>query len=317
MGPTAAGKTALSFELVEKFDCEIISVDSALVFRQMDIGTAKPDADTLSAIPHHLINICDPTEAYSAYRFRDDALQAMDDIRQRGKTPLLVGGTMLYYKALLEPMADLPPGNDVIRHQLSQQFEAEGLAPLVEELMRVDPAGATRIHLQNPQRVMRALEVFRLTGRPISELWQEGEHDGKGGLSETALEKLPYQLAQFVVMPEQRTVLHQRIEQRFHQMLDMGFEQEVRSLRQRGDLNPELMSMRSVGYRQMWQYLDDEYSYEEMVQKGMAATRQLAKRQFTWLRKWPRLNVMYSDQLSLAEQCQFVSKKLRQLHSEN
>ena len=306
MGPTAAGKTDLAIDLVEKGLCEIISVDSAQVFRGMDIGSAKPDAATLVRAPHHLIDICEPEDSYSAVQFRADALAVMTEITQRGKIPLLTGGTMLYFKTLVEPMADLPSGDPQVRAELAEKLALHGLDSLVDELARVDPVAHQKIELQNPQRVQRALEVYRITGKPISSFWAEGVHDGKGKLAETALEQFPYQLLQYAVMPSDRKVLHQRISQRFMQMLELGFEQEVRALYERGDLHLDMPSMRCVGYRQMWQYFEGEFGYDEMIEKGIIATRQLAKRQLTWLRGWPQLTVfdtvnqssiLYSDNI--------------------
>ncbi|MEP4548508.1 MAG: tRNA (adenosine(37)-N6)-dimethylallyltransferase MiaA [Saccharospirillum sp.] len=292
MGPTAAGKTDLALSLVEAGQCEIISVDSAQVFRGMDIGTAKPDAATLQRAPHHLIDICDPADSYSAARFRTDALAAMSDIQQRGRIPLLTGGTMLYFKALVEPLADMPPADDAVRQALQVQLETEGLASLLRELETVDPVAFARIDRQNPQRVTRALEVYRVSGRPISAYWAESVNDGKGRLAHDATGAFPWHLIQLAVVPADRAVLHERIARRFQLMLDQGFEQEVRALMARGDLHPDLPSIRAVGYRQMWHYLDGQIDYPTMIETGVAATRQLAKRQLTWLRKWPELAVL-------------------------
>lgn len=292
MGPTAAGKTDLALSLVEAGQCEIISVDSAQVFRGMDIGTAKPDAATQRRAPHHLIDICDPAGSYSAARFRTDALAAMHDIQQRGRTPLLTGGTMLYFKALVEPLAQMPPADESIRCLLRDQLEREGLAPLLAELEVADPAAFAQIDRQNPQRVMRALEVFRISGRPISAYWADSVNDGRGRLADGASEAFPWHLIQLAVIPADRAVLHERIARRFQQMLEQGFEREVSALMARGDLHPDLPSIRSVGYRQMWHYLAGQISREAMIDTGIAATRQLAKRQLTWLRKWPALTVL-------------------------
>lgn len=289
MGPTAAGKTDLAIDLVEQGNCEIISVDSAQIYRGMDIGSAKPDSETLARAPHHLIDILDPAESYSAVTFRTDALKLMAEITERGKVPLLTGGTLLYFKSLVEPMAALPGGDEKVRAALAAQQSIEGLESLVAELSRVDPAAHQKIDLQNPQRVQRALEVYRISGRPISSFWAEGVHDGKGSLSEAAIEKFPYRLQQYVVMPDDRKILHQRIAMRYQMMLGAGFEEEVRQLYQRGDLHLDLPSIRCVGYRQMWQYFDGEFDYPAMIEKGTAATRQLAKRQLTWLRGWPQV----------------------------
>lgn len=292
MGPTAAGKTDLALSLVEAGGCEIISVDSAQVYRGMDIGTAKPDAATLRRAPHHLIDICDPADSYSAAQFRTDALAAMNDIHQRGRVPLLTGGTMLYFKALVEPLAAMPPADEAVRERLQAQFENEGLASLLRELETVDPAAFERIDRQNPQRVLRALEVCRVSGRPISAFWAESVNDGKGRLAETAAQAFPWHLIQLAVIPADRAILHERIARRFQLMLEQGFEREVRTLRAREDLHPDLPSIRAVGYRQMWQYLDGRIDHATLVETGIAATRQLAKRQLTWLRKWPDLTVL-------------------------
>ena len=306
MGPTAAGKTDLAISLVEQGACEIISVDSAQVFKGMDIGAAKPDAQTLARAPHHLIDIKDPAESYSAVEFRKDALAVMAQIAERGKIPLLTGGTMLYFKTLVEPMADLPPGDAAIRVQLQQTFELHGLDPLLNELKECDLAAYEKIDQQNPQRVQRALEVFRITGKPISSFWDKGVHDGKGSLAEAAIADFPYQLHQYAVMPEDRKVLHERIARRFHQMIDLGFEQEVRVLYERGDLHLDLPSMRCVGYRQMWQYFEGELSFDEMIERGIIATRQLAKRQLTWLRGWPDVTVFDTTQAPSQQYCQEI-----------
>ncbi len=273
MGPTASGKTDLAVELVQQRPCEIISVDSALVYRGMDIGTAKPDAELLALAPHRLIDICDPSDAYSAARFRDDALVAMAEITAAGRTPLLVGGTMLYFRALQYGLSELPVADAVIRERL-EQFQVEfGRAALHKRLAEVDAIAASRIHPNDSQRIKRALEVFELTGKPMSQLQnRQGE------------QQLSYRLLKLVRAPDDRAVLHQRIEQRFHKMLEQGFEAEVRELMRHEGFSADLPSMRSVGYRQMLSYIQGEYSYEEMIKRGIIATRQLAKRQFTWLR---------------------------------
>ncbi len=285
MGPTASGKTDLAIELVERVNAEIISVDSAMVYKGMDIGSAKPTEEELARAPHRLIDICDPADPYSAARFRDDALREMEDIVSKGKTPLLVGGTMLYYKALLEGMHNLPDSNPQVRANLQQLLESEGLTKLHQELAKIDPESASRIHENDPQRTLRALEVFEITGKPLSQLHAEQEQND-----------FPYQTLQIALAPDDRSYLHQRIEKRFHQMMEQGFLQEVESLYERGDLHPDLPSIKSVGYRQMWQYLEGELSLEEAIERGIIATRQLAKRQFTWLRSWKNLNWIDSRQ---------------------
>ena len=292
MGPTASGKTDLALQLVRELPCEIISVDSALVYRGMDIGSAKPSAEILQEYPHHLVDILDPAQCYSAAQFREDALAAMADITARGRIPLLVGGTMLYYKALIDGLAAMPAADVQVRAALELQAEAEGWAALHAELQSVDPVSAKRIHPNDPQRIMRALEVWRVSGRSMT------EHRVQQALQKQASNgsHLPYNVATFAIAPQQRSVLHQRIAQRFHLMLEQGFIAEVEALRQRGDLHADLPSIRAVGYRQAWSYLQDDYTYDEMIERGIIATRQLAKRQFTWLRSWE--NIEWLDSLS-------------------
>ena len=274
-GPTAAGKTALSIALAQQVNGEVVSVDSALIYRGMDIGTAKPSQTERQCVPHHLIDICDPAESYSASEFQRDATALIEDILARGRTPILIGGTMLYFKALLEGMSALPESDEHARRQLQAELDNEGLAALHQRLAQVDPEAAARIHPNDPQRTLRALEIYHLSGKPMSELVQQRQG------------ALKYPVYQFAVAPEQRAVLHERIAQRYEQMLAAGFQQEVEKLFERSDLHPDLPSIRSVGYRQMWQYLAGELSYDEMKERGIIATRQLAKRQLTWLRGWP------------------------------
>nr|WP_283105656.1 tRNA (adenosine(37)-N6)-dimethylallyltransferase MiaA [Shewanella kaireitica] len=277
MGPTASGKTALAIELVKNYDCEIISVDSALIYQQMDVGSAKPDAAELAVAPHHLIDIIDPAESYSAADFRKDALLKIEDIISRGKTPLLVGGTMMYFKALIEGLSPLPGANDEIRAQIAAEAQADGWQALHDQLKEIDPVAAERIHPNDPQRLARALEVFRISGKSLTEL------------TKVKSDAFPYEAIQFAIAPNDRKVLHKAIETRFKAMLGLGFVEEVKRLKSRDDLHLELPSMRCVGYRQCWQHLDGEYDYETMVEKAIVATRQLAKRQLTWLRGWPDL----------------------------
>ncbi len=291
MGPTASGKTALALEIARHYPCEIISVDSALVYRGMDIGTAKPSAAELAQVPHHLIDILDPAEAYSAADFRRDALRLIGDIRARGRVPLLVGGTMLYFRVLLEGIADMPPANPVVREAIAGEAARLGWPALHAELARVDPITAAKIHPQHSQRIQRALEVFRSTGRPMSAFHAEGQ----AAQSRRAAEDESFNWVQLAVAPLERRVLHERIAQRFDAMLVAGFVDEVAALRRRGDLHPDLPSMRAVGYRQVWEYLAGNSTYDEMREKGIAATRQLAKRQLTWLRSWPDLCWFFSD----------------------
>ena len=272
MGPTASGKTDLAIALRRHLPVELISVDSAMVYRGMDIGSAKPSADELAIAPHRLIDICDPAQAYSAARFREDALREMSDINASGRIPLLVGGTMLYYRALQYGLSALPKADPGVRAELQRKLEAHGLEALHDRLARVDPLAAQRIHRNDPQRTLRALEVWELTGRPLSEL------------QTTAGQPMPFRAIKLVRAPASRAQLHRRIDGRFLAMLENGFVEEVERLVARGDLHPEMPAMRSVGYRQVWAWLRGEFSRDEMVERGQAATRQLAKRQITWLR---------------------------------
>lgn len=274
MGPTASGKTDLAIALRQHLPVEVISVDSALIYKGMDIGTAKPSKVEQQFAPHRLIDILDPAESYSVMNFREDALREMAEISATGKIPLLVGGTMLYYKALLEGLSPLPSADPVIRAQIEARAEKIGWAGLHTELLNIDPIAANRINPNDSQRINRALEVFYISGKTLTELTAE-----QG-------ESIPYQITQFAIAPQERTVLHQRIEQRFHKMIELGFEQEVRSLFERGDLHSDLPSIRCVGYRQMWEYLEGKIDLDEAIFKGICATRQLAKRQITWLRGW-------------------------------
>ena len=274
MGPTASGKTDLAIQLRQQLPVEVISVDSALIYRGMDIGTAKPSKAELALAPHRLIDICDPAESYSAANFRTDALREMQEISAQGKIPLLVGGTMLYYKALLEGLSPLPSADEKVRSEIEEKAALIGWGELHQELSKIDPISAQRINPNDSQRINRALEVFYLTGKTLTELTAQ-----KG-------EALPYDILQFAIAPEQREVLHLRIEQRFHKMIELGFQQEVEKLYRRPDLNENLPSIRCVGYRQMWEYLRGDYDHDEMVFRGICATRQLAKRQITWLRGW-------------------------------
>ena len=278
MGPTASGKTALALELCEHLPCEIISVDSALVYRGMDIGTAKPSASELTRVPHHLIDIRDPAQPYSAAEFRADALRLLREITARGRTPLLVGGTMLYFKVLLEGMATLPEADAAVRDAIAEQAVRDGWPALHAELARVDPVAAARIHPHHSQRIQRALEVFRVSGRPIS-AWQQANDPGVTS----------HRLVNLALAPVDRKVLHERIALRFRQMLEQGLVAEVEALYRRGDLHVDLPSVRAVGYRQVWSYLDGGIDAAELLEQGIAATRQLAKRQLTWLRGWPGL----------------------------
>jgi len=273
MGPTASGKTDLAVELVRRLPCEIVSVDSAMVYRGMDIGTAKPGPEILEVAPHRLIDILDPTESYSTARFRADALREMAAICARGRIPLLVGGTMLYFRGLQQGLARLPDADPEVRKSLLEEAGRVGWAAMHARLARIDPESAARIHPNDPQRIQRALEVQAIAGQPMSALIRASSDS-----------RPPYRLLKLVRAPEDRQVLHARIERRFRMMLEQGLVAEVESLMARGDLTEDLPSMRCVGYRQVLKFLSGEYSYGEMLQRGIQATRQLAKRQFTWLR---------------------------------
>jgi len=273
MGPTATGKTDCAVALARALPVEIISVDSALVYRGMDIGTAKPPPELLAEIPHRLIDILDPAEAYSAARFRADAIAAIREIHAAGRVPLLAGGTMLYFRALEHGLSELPEADPAVRGRLEAAARARGWGALHARLADVDPEAAARIHPNDAQRIQRALEVWELTGQSLSDLQRAGQ------------QQLPWPVAKWVLMPEARSDLHRRIARRFDQMLAQGFIDEVAALRARGDLHPQLPSMRSVGYRQVWDYLDGRYGREMLRERGIVATRQFAKRQITWLRR--------------------------------
>ena len=298
MGPTAAGKTPLAVRLVQALPCEIISVDSAMVYRGMDIGTAKPDAETLKIAPHHLIDIVDPKEAYSAGQFRVDAMRAIDDIQARGRIPLLVGGTMLYFRALQQGLAGLPTADKDLRMTLQKRAELEGWQVLHAELAAIDPQSAKRIHVSDTQRIQRALEVYLLSGKPISQ-WQAEDKN-----------PLTHKIINIGLMPFDRARLHERIAQRFALMLQLGLVDEVKKLYERGDLSADLPAMRSVGYRQVWDYLAGNSTFAEMKEKAIAATRQLAKRQITWLRSWPEMTLIDSEVPDVYEQ----AVKLTSIH---
>jgi len=284
MGPTASGKTALAIDLHKQYGMEVVSVDSALIYRGMDIGTAKPTPAEQAEAPHALIDICEPTEVYSAADFRKDALAEINAIHQRGNIPLLVGGTMLYFKALVDGIADLPEADAQLREQIKQQAAASSWQALHQQLANFDPNSAARINANDHQRLMRAIEVYRLTGKSLTELNQQ------------PVAKLPFDIHQFAIAPQEKAQLHLLIEKRFKLMLELGFEAEVKALMQRGDLDLSPPSMRSVGYRQMWQYLSGEIEYEEMVFRGIVATRHLAKKQMNWLKSWPSLTWLRSGE---------------------
>ncbi len=291
MGPTASGKTVLAVQLAQALNGEIISVDSALVFKDMNIGTAKPTLEERGGIPHHLIDILDPSESFSTGQFRHEALALMADITARGKLPILVGGTMLYFNALTKGLAELPPANAEIRVQLEVDLARDGNEALHQRLAQIDPQAAARIHPNDPQRVQRALEVFELTGRPLSDFFNESQQN-----------TLPYSVQKFIVAPEDRKILHDIIAQRFHAMLAQGFLAEVEQLYLRGDLHDKLPAIRAVGYREAWAHLQGDYDLATMTEKAIIATRQLAKRQFTWLRRETDAHTFITGQTDLLAQ---------------
>lgn len=297
MGPTASGKTALALALCDALPCDIVSVDSALIYRDMNIGTAKPTNEELEKYPHRLINLRDATQSYSAADFCNDALAEIKSIRAKNRIPLLVGGTMMYFKSLIDGISPLPEANADIRKTIEAEAEKNGWQAMHEELQSVDSVSAKRIHPNDPQRITRALEVFRITGSTLTQL------------TEIKGEKLQGDILQFAITPQERSTLHARIELRYQQMIEQGFEQEVVKLKARGDLNENLPSIRCVGYRQMWQYLNDEFDHDEMVFRGVCATRQLAKRQLTWLRNWQNLHWLTTDdKTNLSQVLALVSK---------
>ncbi len=286
MGPTAAGKTALAIDLAARFPCELVSVDSAQIYRGMDIGTGKPDAATLARAPHHLLDILDPVQAYSAADFRRDALRLIAEIKSRGNLPVLVGGTMLYFRVLRDGLAAMPNADPQVRAVIEEQARTQGWAAVHAELAAVDAPAAARIHPNDPQRLQRALEVYRVSGKTLTELHAEEAEQRDATQADAP------RLAFCAIQPRERSVLHSKIEARFLQMLDAGLVDEVRALKQRSDLSLALPSMRSVGYKQIWQFLEGETDYQEMVDRSIIATRQLAKRQLTWLRGWGVLDCL-------------------------
>jgi tRNA dimethylallyltransferase len=283
MGPTASGKTALAMALYDALPCDIISVDSALVFKGMDIGTAKPTAEELAAYPHQLLDIRDPSESYSAADFCQDALKAIAKSRANGRIPLLVGGTMMYFKSLIDGISPLPEADQNIRQAIALEAADKGWLAMHEELQAFDPVSAQRIHPNDPQRLARAIEVYRITGNTLTQL------------TEIKGDKVDGNVLQFAIAPKNRSDLHTRIELRFNQMIAQDFKQEVIALKQRDDLHLDLPAIRCVGYRQMWQHLAGDYDHDEMVFKGVCATRQLAKRQLTWLRNWQNLHWLHME----------------------
>ncbi len=296
MGPTASGKTDLAIALAESMPCDIISVDSAQVYRGMDIGTAKPDAGTLRRAPHQLLDFLDPADAYSVVRFRRDALDAIHRSIAAKRIPLLVGGTMLYFKALIYGIAELPPADSKIRADIEAEARQHGWATIHRRLAGVDPVAARRIHSSDSQRLQRALEVYEISGRSLTR-WQQGQVPGdaqKDPLAAFAPD-LPAPVVQLALAPLDRGELHRRIEQRFRLMVESGLVEEARALWQRPDLPPGLPAMRAVGYRQVIEYLEGRTSIDQMIEAGIVATRQLAKRQLTWLRSWQHLNWLWTD----------------------
>lgn len=302
MGPTAAGKTALALELHEAFPVEIISVDSSQVYRGMDIGTAKPTRDEQARAPHRLIDIRDPAESYSAAEFCTDALREMEAITRAGKIPLLVGGTMFYFHALEFGLSDLPSADPEVRERLNAEATQKGWEELHRRLQEVDPESAQRIHPNDTQRIQRALEIYELTGQSLSELSAASQRV-----------TLPYRPIKLALWPQDRTQLHARIERRFHVMLKQGFLQEVEKLYARGDLKPAMPSVRMVGYRQIWDYLTEKVNYSQMTEQALAATRQFAKRQITWLRGYPDIHVLDSAvSLPIGECADYLRSFIRQ-----
>ena len=285
MGPTASGKTDLAISLLEHLPVELINVDSAQIYQQMDIGTAKPDSETLSKAPHRLLSFCDPADAYSAADFANDAKKEIADIHSMGRIPLLVGGSMLYFKVLLEGLSDLPSADADIRKGIQEQADREGWASVHQQLQLVDSITAEKLHPNHSQRIQRALEVYKITGTPLSELQSQSQ----GGIEQD------YDVRQYALVLQNRALLHQRIEQRFMAMMEAGFASEVEQLFQRGDLHADLPSIRAAGYRQFWDYFEGYCGLDEAVEKAIIATRQLAKRQQTWLRNWPNCQQIQVD----------------------
>ena len=293
MGPTASGKTSLALDLVQQHPFQIVSVDSAQIYQQMDIGTGKPQKGVLDIAPHRLIDFIDPAVPYSASQFRTDAFREIDEILEFGDTPLLVGGTMLYFRVLRDGLADMPHADPEVRAEIGKLAQEQGWEAVHQQLAAVDPDSAARIHPNDPQRTQRALEVYRVSGKTMTSFHAEMK------AQQEAL--LPYNLHFFAIQPEDRSVLHGQIETRFGQMLNEGLVDEVQALRSRGDLNHQFPSIKSVGYRQVWQYLDGEIDYDGMVEKSIIATRQLAKRQLTWLRSWPSLQSLSNSSTQSAQ----------------
>lgn len=298
MGPTASGKTALAMGLYDNLPVDIISVDSALVYKGMDIGTAKPTEEELKNYPHQLIDLIEPEQSYSASDFCTDALKAIDESHQNGRIPVLVGGTMMYFKSLLEGISPLPAADESIRKEIELEAKTQGWEALHKQLAEFDPVSAERIHQNDPQRLSRAIEVYRLTGKSLTELTAVKGSSLKGNV------------LQFALVPKDRSLLHERIEIRFNQMITQGFEEEVVTLRENKNLHADLPSIRCVGYRQMWQYLNGECDHKEMIFRGVCATRQLAKRQLTWLRSWQGATLLNMEDENNLEQILTTVSKL-------
>lgn len=303
MGPTAAGKTALALELHDRLPVEIISVDSSQVYRGMDIGTAKPTPAEQARAPHRLIDIRDPAQSYSAAEFRADALREMEAITSAGKIPLLVGGTMFYFHALEQGLSDLPSADTGVRQRLSAEAQQSGWGVMHQRLAAIDPVSAARIHANDVQRIQRALEIHEITGQALSELTAVKHHK----------HSLPYRLIKIALWPQDRQILHSRIEKRFHDMLERGFLPEVEKLYTRGDLKASMPSIRTVGYRQVWEYLTGNINYSQMTEQALAATRQFAKRQITWLRSYPNVRVFDNNNRMTVQECQnYIRETIRQ-----
>ena len=292
MGPTASGKTDLALKIFDEFACEIISVDSVMIYRGLNIGSAKPGPELLSRCPHHLIDILDPSETYSVANFRADALRLMREIYLRKKIPLFVGGTMLYFSALQRGLAQMPKANKKIRKRLNDEAEKKGWVALHKQLAEIDLKAANRIHPNDPQRIQRALEVYELTGIPIS-VWH----------AKPSSTRLPFKALKMALIPANRSLLHKKIKHRFEQMLDDGFMTEIQGLYDRGNLNADMPSMRAVGYRQAWMHLEGKYDYETMRDKAIIATRRLAKRQLTWLRSETNLTSLTAESYDFQDIC--------------
>ena len=307
MGPTASGKTDLAIRLVEQYPFEIISVDSALVYKDMNIGTAKPTAEELQQAPHRLIDFLDPAQSYSTAQFRKDALAAIAEIHQQNKIPLLVGGTMLYHRSLLHGISELPAANEAIRTQLDTQMQQMGKQYMHDRLAEIDPDSARKIHPNDPQRVQRALEVYQITGQTMSQLQQISQ-----------AQALPFEIHKLIIAPRSRELLRERIALRFQQMIEQGFIEEVQQLWQRGDLDLSMPSMRAVGYRQVWEYLQGKMSREEMIERAITITRQFAKRQMTWLRReQDGLWLATEDNNNFHQAVEYLNPVIRKLQSDN